>query len=131
MKLRRDAVLISAVTAMPGDSLTTTILDLHLRAIGREIRAEISQFLAFGLAGGAEGGRAFGLVSLICRSGGIARTIASDEMLPHLPMQQSVSGEVKRIDLDFYLIARMYETDVTVADHGFDLQLTVSGDDYH
>ncbi len=36
-------------------------------------------------------------------------------------MQQSVSGEIKSIDLDFYLIARVNETDVMVAHHGFDL----------
>ena len=46
-------------------------------------------------------------------------------------MQQPVSGEVKGIDLDFHFIAGMHETDVTVAHHGFDLQLTVARHDHH
>ena len=46
-------------------------------------------------------------------------------------MQQPVSGEIKSIDLDFHFIAGMHETDVMVAHHGFDLQLTVAGHDHH
>ena len=52
-------------------------------------------------------------------------------MLRTCPVQQPVSGEVKGIDFDLHFIADMHEADITVAHHGFDLELAVAGHDHH
>jgi hypothetical protein len=46
---RRDPVLISTVTAMPGDKLTQLVLGLHLCSIER-YTGGMEQFLPAGLA---------------------------------------------------------------------------------
>ena len=46
-------------------------------------------------------------------------------------MQQAVSRKIKGIDLDFHLISGVHETDVMVADHGFNFERAVAWDDDH
>ena len=45
--MAREPVLISTVTAIPGERLTEVLLDLHLRAVERDAR-RVDEFLPFG-----------------------------------------------------------------------------------
>jgi len=74
--IRRDPVLISAVTAMPGERLTIFPRPaIFVRSTGS---APVGQFLALGFAG-APPGFSFDFVARA------SRTIESDEMLSTFP----------------------------------------------
>ena len=108
--MRREPVLISTVTAMPGDKVDELVLDLHLRAVERDARG-VDQLLALA-ARCVASRRPCGL------SRGLSlRLVARDGVLrdaQHLAVQQAVAGEVEGVDLDLGLLAGVDEADVAV-----------------
>ena len=117
----RDPVLISTVTAMPGDRLTSPVVDLHLRAVERDARAVV-QLLAFRLAGLVADPSP--LVAGVAPAG-LSRIDGVLRDAQHLALQQAVAGEVEGIDLDLGLLPGVDEADVAVRHHGLDLELAV------
>jgi hypothetical protein len=118
--IRREPVLISTVTAIPGESWTGRPLDLHPAPVEADARS-IDEFLAFGFARRAfrAGGLIPRLVLTPVACDGIARNAE------HAAMQQPVAGEIEGIDLDSGALSGDGETDIAVQHHRLDLEIGV------
>ena len=93
--MRREPVLISTVTAIPGE-IDALVFNLHLGPVER-YAGGVVQLLAFWLAVAR-----FCALRLVARS--VLRLVANNGVvrdIEHFAVQQTVAGEVERIDFDF------------------------------
>ena len=118
---RRAPVLISTVTAMPGDERHS--LPSTASACGRARRARHRP----APAPAARCRCLRSLDSACCRRR--RRWLAAVDRIrrdaQHLAVEQAVSGEIEGIDLDLGLLAGVDEADVAVRHHRLDLELAV------
>ena len=112
MILRRP-VLISAVTDIPGDKLTS-LLSIRMALAPSEYPGSKHHVLRFRrLLVFRMGGFVFGLIGRY--------RIAGD--VHDAARKQPVAGEGEGVDLDLGFLALLNEADVLVRDHGLDLDL--------
>ena len=116
--IRREPVLISTVTAMPGRKIDFPAFDLHLSVVERHAGG-VDQFLAFRLA--AARFRSLRLLDYsflwLVAGNGVVRD--GD----NLSGQQAIAREIERVDLDRHLLPDLDETDVAVRDHRLNLKV--------
>ena len=117
----RDPVLISTVTAMPGDRLTIRPSICICAAIERDARAVV-QLLALRLAG-------LILRPRIAVAGSVLLPVAHDGVLgdtENLAVQEPIAGEVEGVDLDLGFLSGLHKANIAVRHHGLDLQPAVA-----